>query len=617
MQDYEPFAKETKRKWPKPSYEQGSAHPAVEASWEDAMAFCEWLTERERKAGKLGAAESYRLPSDHEWSCAVGLGAMEDAAKLPAEKTGKINNMFPWGSQWPPPKGAGNFAGEELKPAVDAGQAMSAKTVIQGYTDDFVNTSPVGSFPPNQFGLYDLSGNVWQWCADLYANGQADHVVRGGCWSYEAPALLLSSRRGHGAPTLQNINGGFRCVLGASLPPSAAAAAPMTPASAPATGEWEDLLAKLTPADVEKTGHGWSLKNGELFSPTQDHAVLSLPGRLSGMSYQVRVKLRNLVPKESFNLQLPVGDRMVGFFLDGFPQLGWCSSLNMVNGKRGKELPGFVDGKQVKDAAPHELEVAVRPDGAYATITTKLDDRPLYEWTGPIASLSQFNQWTTTEPGTLVIGSMADDWAVSEVKLRRMGGSLPPSVAPATGVWTDLLAQFTPADVEKTGHGWRMESGALYSTTARFATLPLPGNFAGINYQVKVTLKQLVPHDVFQVIIPVGGQMTGFELDGFGGKYTGLNRANGKAGSTLPGVVEGKQINDSERHDLDLTIRLDGASSRITATLDTRPLYEWAGPTTALTQESKWAGTPWGALALGAVADGWVVYDVKAKRLEE
>ena len=48
------------------------------------------LTERERKAGKLAANETYRLPTDHEWSCAVGIGEQEDAAKTPKEKDGKI-----------------------------------------------------------------------------------------------------------------------------------------------------------------------------------------------------------------------------------------------------------------------------------------------------------------------------------------------------------------------------------------------------------------------------------------------------------------------------------------------------------------------------------------------
>ena len=67
-------------------------------SWDDATAFCAWLTERERKAGKLSANERYRLPSDHEWSCGVGIGGREDAAMLPVQKDRKLQGVFPWDS---------------------------------------------------------------------------------------------------------------------------------------------------------------------------------------------------------------------------------------------------------------------------------------------------------------------------------------------------------------------------------------------------------------------------------------------------------------------------------------------------------------------------------------
>jgi tRNA A-37 threonylcarbamoyl transferase component Bud32 len=125
VQDYEAFVKETKRDWPKPDFPQGPTHPAVNVSWADAQLFCQWLTERERKAGKLGASEVYRLPTDHEWSCAAGIGEREVAAKLPAVKSGKIGDVYPWGAQWPPPKGAGNYAGEELRHGKDVIPVMT------------------------------------------------------------------------------------------------------------------------------------------------------------------------------------------------------------------------------------------------------------------------------------------------------------------------------------------------------------------------------------------------------------------------------------------------------------------------------------------------------------
>ncbi len=216
VQDYEVFAKETKREWPNPGFEQGPTHPAVNVSWEDATAFCAWLTERERKAGKLGANEAYRLPSDHEWSCAVGIGEREEAAKLPNEKDGKIADVFPWGSVWPPPKGAGNYAGEELRPALAAGKYFWIKGVLAGYRDDFVETAPVGSFAANRFGLFDMGGNVWQWCEDWFDKEQKDRGLRGASWDNYDRDGLLSSHRTHNAPGHRGYVDSFRCVVGVS-----------------------------------------------------------------------------------------------------------------------------------------------------------------------------------------------------------------------------------------------------------------------------------------------------------------------------------------------------------------------------------------------------------------
>ncbi len=64
--------------------------------------------------------------------------------------------------------------------------------------------------------------------------------------------------------------------------------------------------------------------------------------------------------------------------------------------------------------------MTVRLNGANATITTTLDGKPLYAWTGPTAALSQFKPWATTEPGALALRTHADGWAVSEVKVKRL-----------------------------------------------------------------------------------------------------------------------------------------------------------------------------------------------------
>lgn len=197
------------------------------------------------------------------------------------------------------------------------------------------------------------------------------------------------------------------------------------PDAGSAVGVWEDLLAALTPALVEQTGNGWRLEKGALYSPDKPFAALLLPGNFTATSYQVRVKLRQRTAKESFNFILPVGNRMVCFGLDGWPKLGYYTTLYVVDGTAGNDLPGAIKGKQVKDSGPHDLEVTVRLDGASATISSTLDARPLYERTGPIAALKVFPDFATIPPGSLALGTNADDWVVSEVTVKRLAGGVP------------------------------------------------------------------------------------------------------------------------------------------------------------------------------------------------
>jgi formylglycine-generating enzyme required for sulfatase activity len=179
--------------WKNPGFTQTDQHPVVNVSWQDAQAFCTWLTEKERGEGKLGPKQSYRLPADWEWSVAVGL--TESRTGTPKDKDEKTPGVYPWGKQWPPPKEAGNYA--------------SSLSV-----DSYAYTSPVGSFTANSFGLYDLGGNVWEWCEDWYDSDQKYRVFRGGSCGSDAPARLSCSCRGNDRPYVRDGNRGFRCVVG-------------------------------------------------------------------------------------------------------------------------------------------------------------------------------------------------------------------------------------------------------------------------------------------------------------------------------------------------------------------------------------------------------------------
>ena len=113
---------------PKSSIDNRMDHPVVQVSWEDATAYAKW-------AGK-------RLPTEAEWEW--------------ASRGGLDNPMYPWGND-------------------PASQSSTKANFWQGVfpfdnrtEDGFVATSPIKVFQPNGYGLYDMAGNVWEWCSDWY-----------------------------------------------------------------------------------------------------------------------------------------------------------------------------------------------------------------------------------------------------------------------------------------------------------------------------------------------------------------------------------------------------------------------------------------------------------------
>jgi len=192
---------------------RGPDDPVVGVSWEDAQAFCQWLTAKESAEGKLPKGTSYRLPTDEEWSRAVGLATsfFPQLFLKPGAKSGKNSEGFPWGKEYPPTGRVGNYADE----AFHAKFPHKPKgNWIEGYDDGYATTSPVGRFPANAYGLYDMGGNVWQWCEDLLDSAHKARVLRGASWLDNDRGLLQSSYRLSYGPHSRNSTSGFRCVVG-------------------------------------------------------------------------------------------------------------------------------------------------------------------------------------------------------------------------------------------------------------------------------------------------------------------------------------------------------------------------------------------------------------------
>jgi serine/threonine protein kinase len=210
--DFLEFAKATNRRRPGNLDEtgKGGTHPVVGVDREEARAFCAWLTEKERNAGLIGAKDLYRLPTDEEWSRAVGLPLERGAT--PAERNGRIRGIYPWGFDWPPPRNTENLAD------MSAGRKASLESVIPGYDDRFPQLGPVAAFPPNERGMTGLGGNVSEWVETDFETAAANQkstlgTARGGNWRSASPDELLSSVRIPVPPETRRPTIGFRVVL--------------------------------------------------------------------------------------------------------------------------------------------------------------------------------------------------------------------------------------------------------------------------------------------------------------------------------------------------------------------------------------------------------------------
>lgn len=197
-------------------------HPAVMLSWEDAAAYCNWLSDKEglerayiNEGGKFALVdphtEGYRLPTEAEWAWVARYNA------------GGGERKYPWGAGMPPPQDAGNYA--------DSSAMDVATNTISSYNDGYPVTAPVGTFPPSPIGIYDLGGNVAEWVNDRYsvaASGVATlidpvgpaegqyHAIRGSSWRQSSISELRLAYRDFGDRGRLDV--GFRIARYAAKP---------------------------------------------------------------------------------------------------------------------------------------------------------------------------------------------------------------------------------------------------------------------------------------------------------------------------------------------------------------------------------------------------------------
>ena len=203
------------RPWDPKAWKIEMDHPVIYVSWNDAVAFCEWLSKQEGK--------TYRLPTEAEWEYACRAGT---------------NNRYHFGDDQEELIRFANAAdkdrqnesekdgGKSVIPLFKDGKKTEIPFPFLTRRDGYPWTAPVEKFKPNAFGLYDMHGNVWEWCGDwyaedYYANSPADNpqgpsaglsrVIRGGGFNYTPFELRCALRRSNG-PSDRLFNRGFRVV---------------------------------------------------------------------------------------------------------------------------------------------------------------------------------------------------------------------------------------------------------------------------------------------------------------------------------------------------------------------------------------------------------------------
>jgi formylglycine-generating enzyme required for sulfatase activity len=177
----------------------GKTRPVERVSWADCQEFIAKLNASPAKPKAL----VFRMPTEAEWEYACRAGT---------------TTRFYFGDSADDLHNYGNYC--DISSAVDMGQRD------RRYDDGHSTTAPVGSYRPNKFGLYDMHGNVWEWCEDWFAPYPAGpvtdpvqtqpvvgtRVFRGGGWS-NAAGMCRSARRGQINPDMRSEDTGLRLVM--------------------------------------------------------------------------------------------------------------------------------------------------------------------------------------------------------------------------------------------------------------------------------------------------------------------------------------------------------------------------------------------------------------------
>ncbi|MDX1946548.1 MAG: bifunctional serine/threonine-protein kinase/formylglycine-generating enzyme family protein [Pirellulaceae bacterium] len=359
--------------WNKPAYPSDDALPVTCVSWDDALAFCDWLSRVEKKP--------YRLPTEAEWEFACRAGST-----------------------------TGFFHGESAIPGKDL--AAESKAPVK-----------VGSFPANPFGLFDMHGNVWELCGDWYQPISAasppavDPIgrptgwtqgLRGGGFRF-SPEFCRAAQRNSKFPAphwMRNDDIGFRV------------ACDLEPAQVlPST----DLLADLPTTGPAVRGN-WGLEEGKLrLEEFPSFAWMPL-AKLGSGGYRLTLTFQQ--PRETGNVGIvfPAGSARSLLVLDGWLDQH-LSGIDKFRDAFLQERANWTATNhfRIEPGKDYRLELSVRPYRNLVSILAVVNDKPILSLTMLQPELSLVEEtWLIPDRQTLAIGIGSHETMVSEARLEML-----------------------------------------------------------------------------------------------------------------------------------------------------------------------------------------------------
>jgi serine/threonine protein kinase len=364
-----------------------SSFPVDNVSWLDAIRFCNQLSEAEGLTPcyqfngnevDLVGQSGYRLPTEAEWEFACRAGSTHDFSF-------GDSRQYPWreldAHGW---HGSGSFANSSNM------------------------THPVGNKRANAFGLFDMYGNVAEWCWDRMAayEGTVDpkgpvsggsRVLRGGNW-YDAPVVARSAMRTAGNPTTRSHLNGFRIVLPvASQQQELASSKPSsnTPDLGADRGEWVDLLALVELERDALQGNWERTDDGLVAEPKGEHARVVVPVSPQG-NYQLELDFTTADDDLHLYVNLFRGGR------DFSVKLGDPSGIHMIGDYGPYNKNSTTTPMNWNRGQRYSVVMRVETTDGRSRIAVTVDGNPLIVWAGNYRELRLSNSlWRLPNPQLL------------------------------------------------------------------------------------------------------------------------------------------------------------------------------------------------------------------------